>query len=139
MVLNFTTSRYALLFLDSEIYIVHVINCKWSRSVNFSLHMFWMRYKSCFSNINMSSKVMRNWITLSVNIRNTKRIKGNRRKFFLSDKVTIGREWFIFATKSFNDNFWITFYNNQRKAKVLSKIDSFHSNHGFYISNELWK
>ena len=37
-VLNFTTSRYAFLFSNSETYIVHVINCEWSRSVNFSFH-----------------------------------------------------------------------------------------------------
>ena len=35
-VLNFTTPRYAFLFSNSETYIVHVINCEWSRSVNFS-------------------------------------------------------------------------------------------------------
>ena len=40
MVLNFTASRYTLLFLNSETYIVHVINCEWSRSVNFPLRMF---------------------------------------------------------------------------------------------------
>ena len=50
MVLNFTASRYILLFLYSEIYIVHIINCEWSGYVNFPLHMFCMRYKSCFSN-----------------------------------------------------------------------------------------
>ena len=48
MVLNFTTPRYALLFLNSEIYIVHVINYEWSRSVNFLLRMFCMRYKNVF-------------------------------------------------------------------------------------------
>ena len=35
-VLNFTTPRYAFLFSNSETYIVHVINCEWSRSINFS-------------------------------------------------------------------------------------------------------
>ena len=35
-VLNFTTSRYAFLFSNSETYIVHVINCEWNRFVNFS-------------------------------------------------------------------------------------------------------
>ena len=30
MVLNFTATRYTLLFLYSKIYIVHVINCEWS-------------------------------------------------------------------------------------------------------------
>ena len=39
---------YALLFLNFEIYIVHVINCEWSRFVNFPLHMFCMRYKHVF-------------------------------------------------------------------------------------------
>ena len=29
-----------LLFLYSKTYIAHVINCKWSRSVNFPLHMY---------------------------------------------------------------------------------------------------
>ena len=48
MVLNFTAPRYALLFLNSEIYIIHVINCKWSRSVIFTLRIFCMRYKLCF-------------------------------------------------------------------------------------------
>ena len=33
--LNFTALRYALLFLNSKIYIVHVINSEWSRSFNF--------------------------------------------------------------------------------------------------------
>ena len=32
-VLKFTASRYALLYLNSEIYIGHVIDCEWSRSV----------------------------------------------------------------------------------------------------------
>ena len=50
MVLNFTAPMYTLLFLNSEIYIVQVINCEWSRSVNFLLHVFCMRYKPCFSN-----------------------------------------------------------------------------------------
>ena len=50
MVLNFTTPRYTLLFLYSEIYIVHVINCEWSRSIIFPLRIFCMRYKPCFSN-----------------------------------------------------------------------------------------
>ena len=50
LVLNFTTLRYAILFLNSEIYIVHVIDCEWSRFVNFPLCMFCMRYKPCFSN-----------------------------------------------------------------------------------------
>ena len=49
MVLNFTTPSYALLFFNSEIYIVHVINCEWSRSVNFPLLMFCMKYKTIFS------------------------------------------------------------------------------------------
>ena len=35
-VFNFTTLRYAFLFSNFETYIVHVINCEWSRSVNFS-------------------------------------------------------------------------------------------------------
>ena len=46
--LNFTAPKYAFLFLNSETYIVHVINCEWSRSVNFPLHMFCMRYKHIF-------------------------------------------------------------------------------------------
>ena len=46
--LNFTAPRYAFLFLNSETYIVHVINCEWSRSVNFPLCMFCMQYKLCF-------------------------------------------------------------------------------------------
>ena len=40
LVLKFTTPRYTLLFLNFEIYIVHVIICEWSRFVNFPLHMF---------------------------------------------------------------------------------------------------
>ena len=36
LVLNFTALRYTLLFLYSETYIAHVINCEWNRSVNFS-------------------------------------------------------------------------------------------------------
>ena len=48
-VLNFTAPRYTLLFLNSKIYIVHVINCEWSRFVNFPLRIFCMRYKPCFS------------------------------------------------------------------------------------------
>ena len=47
-VLNFTIPRYTLLFLYSKIYIVHVINCKWSRPVNFPLRMSYMRYKHVF-------------------------------------------------------------------------------------------
>ena len=31
---EFTTSRYAFLFLNSEIYIVYVINYEWSRSIS---------------------------------------------------------------------------------------------------------
>ena len=50
LVLNFTTPMYTLLFLNFEIYIVHVINWEWSRFVNFPLRMFCMRYKPCFSN-----------------------------------------------------------------------------------------
>ena len=46
--MNFTIPRYAFLFLNSETYIVYVINCKWSRSVNFLLYMFCMRYKHVF-------------------------------------------------------------------------------------------
>ena len=38
--MNFIVPRYTLLFLYSEIYIVYVINCEWSRSINFALHMF---------------------------------------------------------------------------------------------------
>ena len=60
MVLNFTTLRYAFLFLISETYIVYVINCKWSRSVNFLLHIFYMRYKPCFS---------KNWYQSSLHFR----------------------------------------------------------------------
>ena len=45
--LNFTTLKYALLFLNSKIYIVHVIDCEWSRSVIFPLRLFCMRYKTC--------------------------------------------------------------------------------------------
>ena len=37
LVLNFSTPRYAFLFSNSETYIVHVINCEWSRSINFSV------------------------------------------------------------------------------------------------------
>ena len=36
-ILNFTVPRYAFFFLNSKIYIVHVINYEWSRSVNFPL------------------------------------------------------------------------------------------------------
>ena len=46
--LKFTTPRYTLLFLYSKIYKVHFINCKWSKSVNFPLHMSCMRYKHVF-------------------------------------------------------------------------------------------
>ena len=46
--MKFTTLRYILLFLYSEIYIAHVINCKWSRPVNFPLRMSYMRYKHVF-------------------------------------------------------------------------------------------
>ena len=35
LILKFTIPKYTLLFLNFEIYIVHVINCEWSRSVNF--------------------------------------------------------------------------------------------------------
>ena len=45
MVLNFTAPRYTLLFLYSKIYIVHVINCEWSRFVNVPLCMFCIWYK----------------------------------------------------------------------------------------------
>ena len=48
MVLNFTAPRYTILFLYSKIYVVHVINCKWSKSVNFALRMFCMQYKYVF-------------------------------------------------------------------------------------------
>ena len=48
--MNFITPRYTLLFLYSEIYVVHVINFEWSRFINFPLRMFCMRYKLCFSN-----------------------------------------------------------------------------------------
>ena len=48
MILNFTAPRYTFLFLYSEIYIVHIINCKWSRSVIFPLHMFCMQCKHVF-------------------------------------------------------------------------------------------
>ena len=47
-VLKFTTPRYTLLFLNFEIYITHVINCEWSRSINFPLHMLCMWYKLVF-------------------------------------------------------------------------------------------
>ena len=50
LILNFITKRYTLLFLYFEIYVVHVINCEWSRFVNFPLRMFCMRYNMCFSN-----------------------------------------------------------------------------------------
>ena len=40
LVLNFTTPRYALLFLNSEIYIMHVINHEWSRSIHILLRVF---------------------------------------------------------------------------------------------------
>ena len=46
--LNFTVLRYTFLFFYSETYMVHVINCEWSRSVNFSLRIFYMRYKHVF-------------------------------------------------------------------------------------------
>ena len=37
-----------LSFLYSKTYITHVINCEWSRSVNFPQRMFCMRYKHIF-------------------------------------------------------------------------------------------
>ena len=40
LVLNFTTPRCILLFLNSKTYIVHIINCERSRSVNFPLYMY---------------------------------------------------------------------------------------------------
>ena len=46
--LNLTALRYNFLFLNSETYIVHVINCERSRSVNFPLCMFCMQYKHVF-------------------------------------------------------------------------------------------
>ena len=33
--LNFTASRYAFMFLNSKNYIIHVIDCEWSRSIFF--------------------------------------------------------------------------------------------------------
>ena len=33
LVLNFTAPRYAIMFLNSEIYIVHVINHEWNKSI----------------------------------------------------------------------------------------------------------
>ena len=46
-VLNFTTPRYAFLFSNSETYIVHVINCEWSRSVNFSVAYVLYAIQTC--------------------------------------------------------------------------------------------
>ena len=63
-VLKFTTSRYTLLFLNSEIYIVYVINCEWSRSVNFPLRMLCIRYKPCFSN-NWYQSGLQFWICIT--------------------------------------------------------------------------
>ena len=48
LVLNFIVPRYTLLFLYSETYIVHVINCEWSKSINFQLRIFCMWYKLVF-------------------------------------------------------------------------------------------
>ena len=64
MVLNFTTPRYTLLFLYFKIYIVHIINCEWSRSVNFLLRMFCMQYKLCFSN-NWYQSSLQFWICIT--------------------------------------------------------------------------
>ena len=56
MVLNFTTLRYILLFLYFEIYIVHVINCEWSRSINFSVANILYAIQTCIFPIVMSSR-----------------------------------------------------------------------------------
>ena len=51
--MNFTTPRYAILFLNSEIYIMYVINHEWNRSmfVVCCFHcVFCLRYKIRFSN-----------------------------------------------------------------------------------------
>ena len=64
MVLNFTAPRYSLLFLNSEIHIIHVINCEWNRSVNFPLRMFCMQYKLCFS-YNWYQSGLQFWIFLT--------------------------------------------------------------------------
>ena len=46
--LNFAAPRYTFLFLNFETYIVYVINCEWSRFVNFLLRMSCMQYKHVF-------------------------------------------------------------------------------------------
>ena len=40
LVLNFSAPWYTYLFLNSKNYIAHVINCEWSRSINFPLRLF---------------------------------------------------------------------------------------------------
>ena len=39
--MNFTTSRYAILFLNSENYIMHVISHEWNRSVFVTMCFVW--------------------------------------------------------------------------------------------------
>ena len=62
--MDFTAPRCTLLFLYSEIYIVHVFNSKWNRSVNFPLRMFCMQYKLCFSN-NWYQSSLQFWLCIT--------------------------------------------------------------------------
>ena len=64
-VLKFTTPRHTLLFLYSEIYIVHVINYEWSRSVNFLLRMLCMWYKHVFFQQLVSKRGFQFWICIT--------------------------------------------------------------------------
>ena len=46
------------------------------------------------------------------------------KEFSLSDEVIIVEEWFIFITRSFNDNFGVTLKNNGWKTKVLQNLEA---------------
>ena len=47
LVLNFTAPKYTFFFLNSETYIIHVINCEWSRFVNFSIAYVLYAIQTC--------------------------------------------------------------------------------------------
>ena len=68
-------------------------------------NVWWNIFHSHHKTANMSSmstKVMSNWIIMSMNMRKTTGKKGSYQKFCLYDKVTIGGERFIVTTKRLN-------------------------------------
>ena len=150
--MKFTTPRYTLLFLYSEIYIIHIIYCEWSRFINFPLCMFCMRYKHVFFQQLLLTLMLNMWKLDSTRPKYVIKTKQNKQKartlnlhFWAWVSVCIQRVCMCIPTvcsmyaciehmqQEFRDSRAQHYLNTQRTLKKIWSLKKWGKNKGSWI------